>query len=137
MAIDPISSLRIITPQKTNQGNDYKKSNAGKYVGGLVGAGLAAKWVYGASKVSKSVDLKRMFIPIFDSIAKSVDDFTKTEPMPRADFRAVRKTSFVNGLRIGVPAIAVLKFGAGLAIGAIGDGIANYFSRKGADKANV
>ncbi len=134
MAIDPVSSLRILTPQKTSNGNDYKKSNIGKYAGGLVGAGFASKFLYDTSKVSKSIDLKRMFIPIFDSIAKSIDNYTKSEPLPRADFRAVRRASFVNGIRIGVPVVAALKLGAGLAIGAIGDGIANYCSRKHADK---
>ncbi|MEE3350280.1 MAG: hypothetical protein VZR09_09610 [Candidatus Gastranaerophilaceae bacterium] len=137
MAIDPISSLRIMTPQKTSQGNDYKKSNIGKYVGGLAGAGFASKFLYDASKVSKSADLKRMFIPVFDSIAKSIDDYTKSKPLQRADFRAVRRTAFVNGIRIGIPVVAALKLGAGLAIGAIGDGIANSFLRKHADKTQA
>ena len=132
-AVDIVRAAHLSTQQKTSKGNDYNKSNYGKFAGTALGVGMGGHFWYKFNKVKKDPEFFEIVNDttrnLFEGLSDKFDDFKITpEQLEKEVPKLIKKYVNAGGLLV-VSAILAL----GLGIGAIGDSIANHFIRKNAD----
>jgi predicted hydrocarbon binding protein len=132
--VDIIKATHIITPQKTSKGNDYNKSNCGKYAGTAVGLGLGSHFLYSFNKMKKATDFFEAVNDVarntIEGLSNKFDDLKITPEELETDVPKFMK-KFVNR---GAFVAAAVMVALGLGAGAIVDSITNHFLKKSADK---
>ena len=116
------------TPAVTKAGNEYDKTRANKVAGTLVGGAAAAGMAYNTKQILKNPEL-------FNSVRESAQKMV--EKMNVKEFKNIKlgAEDVVKSLKVGTAAMAGAAVVAGLAIGAIVDGIVNKHRANKADKA--
>ena len=134
MSVDIVSATQIMTPQKTAKGNDYKKSNIGKYVGTTAGIATGGHFLYTLHKAQKGTALweavNETAITTINKLSEILGDVQFSPEELSDEIPKYIKKIF----KIGGPAIAAGIVALGLGVGAIADTITNHFIRKSADK---
>ena len=134
MPVDFIHTIGLTSTQKTKNGNNYNKSNYGKFAGTAVGLGYGTHMLYKYSKMKKDPQFFETVINVSkDTINNLVENFGDIKITQEELDNEIPKfmKKFVNR---GMFALAATIVAVGLGIGAIGDSIANHFIKKNADK---
>lgn len=141
MSIQSVNAINFTgKTAQTKNGNEYEKTNAGKYTGMGVGAAAGAGYgVYIINKVNKSYSLKKYIINAFNSgftqfgkLGNIKNTISQLE-ISLKEFRATRYKCLSRILK-AIPAIlGAVTLLAGLGVGAITDGIINHTRAKKAD----
>lgn len=142
MAVEAVSGNRFFTSRAyTDNGNEYRRSNYGKFIGSGVGiAGGALVGYKGTNFVKEVIQIVKE-ANVYETLTKSFDEFLKSrklEPLTEAQYTEIPQTllkACSKWSKIIVGALAVGTALVGLGIGACGDSIANVVKRKNADKA--
>ena len=126
MTIDAISFNGV--PRLTKAGNEYDKTRANKVAGTLVGGAAAAGIVYESKQILKNPEL-------FNTARENAQKMM--EKMNVKEFKNVKMSAedAIKGLKVGTGIMAGAVVAAGLAVGAIVDGIVNKHRKNQADKA--
>ena len=112
----------------TKAGNDYDKTNANKVAGTLVGGGAGAGMIYSSNQVMKNPE---MFNEVRNNAQKMLE---KMNVKPFKDVKMSAEDA-IKYLKTGSKAMAGAAIAAGLAVGAIVDGVVNKHRANKADRA--
>lgn len=104
---------------KTDEGNYYKKSNAGKLTGIAGGIGFASYSIYKAKQIMNTPEFK-----------KEIEKPFKELSLPQKDIKKYMKLGNNIGFGITIAIFATI----GLGLGAIADAIINSYRRNKADE---
>lgn len=129
MNVSGVNSVNFTA--KTDKGNDYKKTKAGKTTCGIIGASLIGINAY---KMQKKGLFKKLTNHIDEQIKKNADINEYISKNPKANIEKFNKI-FKKSIIGSFIATAAISFGLWVGIGAIIDGIVNHSRAKKADKA--
>ncbi len=132
MSIQSISAVNFTGKKRyTNNGNEYEKTNAGKYVGMGVGAAAGAGYpAYILHNMFKPEN-KGELMKLLDTYCKNFNESCKNQFGQDVKLTTKTLTKCIKALPVVSGAVVLL---AGLGLGAIVDGIINHNRAKKADK---
>ena len=137
MSIDAINSVNFTGHAVTKNGNDYNKTNVGKYIGTAAGVAWVSCPLYVITKNDRSY--RRFVVETWDKLvsfaAEKSDAFKELRDLPRKEYRAARFEGVSHGGKVGVILATIGLPLVGLGLGAVADGIVNHFRAKKADKS--
>lgn len=143
MTVQAVNSINFTGKSKTTNGNEYTKSNIGKYVGTSVGLAAGLRYDYLVTKEIKKTfsPVKRIIVEWYNGIISkksgmSVKDMLEECEIGIKQFRAVRKKALAFGMKTMMILTPLLCAGVALGVGALADKLVNTYRAKKADKAN-
>lgn len=134
MSVDIVKSMHIMTPQKTQKGNDYKHSNIGKYAGATAGVVGAGNVLYTTNKILKNAEFMDIIVDASKAVAQRIFDMSDDIKITVEELATELPKYAKRIIKCGTPVVMAFVIALGLGVGAISDAVANYFIKKNADK---